>query len=147
MVYIQIARTCPPISHLMFADDLVIFGPAKNIQLCLDKYCAWSGQEVNLNKSGIHFSKKANLETARDIRATLKVGKIDKDAIYLGIPLSLLDPDTRHTTLTLKKSHQEWKDGNQRCYHMQGEQLLSSQWCRRYHHTLWLQFNYPLLML
>uniref|UniRef100_A0A2N9HS98 Reverse transcriptase domain-containing protein n=1 Tax=Fagus sylvatica TaxID=28930 RepID=A0A2N9HS98_FAGSY len=58
-----LARTCPRVSHLLFADDLIIFASAnregaKAIQKCLSKYQSWSGQKVNMNKSAIMFSKK-----------------------------------------------------------------------------------------
>jgi hypothetical protein len=53
---LQIARNCPAIHHLLFADDLLIFGKATisiaaSIKSCLDKYCRWSGQLVNTSKS------------------------------------------------------------------------------------------------
>ena len=48
---LRIARNCTPIHHLLFADDLLIFGEASvlvaaSIKSCLDKYCRWSGQSI-----------------------------------------------------------------------------------------------------
>ena len=45
---LQIARNCTSIPHLLFADDLLIFGKATvtvaaTIKSCLDKYRRWSG--------------------------------------------------------------------------------------------------------
>jgi hypothetical protein len=62
---LQIARNCTAIHHLLFADDLLIFGKATvtvaaSIKACLDKYCRWSGQLVNVSKSSIRFSKNTN---------------------------------------------------------------------------------------
>ena len=49
---LQIARNCSAIHHLLFPDDLLIFGKAtiivaSSIKSCLDKYCRWSGQSIN----------------------------------------------------------------------------------------------------
>ena len=45
---LQIARNCSAMHHLLFLDDLLIFGKATvlvaaSIKSCLDKYCKWSG--------------------------------------------------------------------------------------------------------
>lgn len=56
-------QTNPPISHLMYGDDLILFFHAIKpgavvIQGILNKYCLWSGQKVNLNIYVTFFSKK-----------------------------------------------------------------------------------------
>ena len=52
----------PTISHVMFADDIVLFSKAskkdaENLVKILEKYCKWSGQAINRGKSGVFFSK------------------------------------------------------------------------------------------
>jgi hypothetical protein len=72
----KIARNSPAINHLLFADDLLIFGKAtlleaSSIKSCLDKYCTWSGQTVNAYKSSIIFSKNTNPTTSTFILSIL----------------------------------------------------------------------------
>jgi hypothetical protein len=45
---LQITRNCSAVHHLLFTDDLPIFGKATvivvaTIKSCLEKYCRWSG--------------------------------------------------------------------------------------------------------
>ena len=66
---LKISRTTPAIHHLLFADDLLIFGKATPkeatyIHSCLKKYCLWSGQSINNGKSSIKFSRNINLAFA-----------------------------------------------------------------------------------
>jgi exonuclease III len=55
--------TGPAISHVMFADDIMIFAKANRREVevvddCLESYCQWSGQLVNRGKSGLFFLKR-----------------------------------------------------------------------------------------
>ena len=59
---IRVAPSAPKVSHLLFADDsLLLFKAnrenAETVKNVLDLYCRASGQQVNLEKSLIHFAK------------------------------------------------------------------------------------------
>ena len=50
----------PTVTHVMYADNIVLFSKAtrKDVEIlakCLDRYCEWSGQSLNRGKSGIFF--------------------------------------------------------------------------------------------
>jgi hypothetical protein len=67
-----ISRNCTAIHHLLFDDDLLMFGKAfvseaTYFKSCLDKYCSWSGQSISSPKSSIRFSKNTNLFTTDSI--------------------------------------------------------------------------------
>lgn len=52
----------PALTHVMDGDDIVLFSKATRhdaeiLARFLDKYCDWSGQSINKNKSSICFSK------------------------------------------------------------------------------------------
>uniref|UniRef100_A0A2N9HT90 CCHC-type domain-containing protein n=1 Tax=Fagus sylvatica TaxID=28930 RepID=A0A2N9HT90_FAGSY len=62
---IKISPRCPQISHLQFADDLLIFSKsnttnATTILDCLVSYQSWSGQKINYSKSAIIFQAKSS---------------------------------------------------------------------------------------
>jgi hypothetical protein len=89
---IRISRNSPPISHLLFADDLIIFSHAKVSEATcildiLNKYSSWSGQRVNLAKSAFFLSKNTKLVVRNAIKDTLNLQLIPSHAKYLGLPL------------------------------------------------------------
>lgn len=52
----------PAITYVMYADDIILFSKASRreadiLSKCIDCYCNWSGQRVDINKFGIFFSK------------------------------------------------------------------------------------------
>ncbi|KAL8515947.1 hypothetical protein ACS0TY_014597 [Phlomoides rotata] len=80
----------PPVSHLFFADDSIIFGRANKrevsrLKSILNVYEKASGQVVNLGKSDICFS--GGVPSARqDVLASLLgVNRVDQHQVYLGI--------------------------------------------------------------
>ena len=66
----------PSISHVMYADDIVLFSKAsrkdaESLVRTLEKYCSWSGQAINRSKSGVFFSKHTQSHTRRSIKGIL----------------------------------------------------------------------------
>jgi hypothetical protein len=88
----KISRSCDPINHMLFADDLVIFTSATSseagiIKSCLAKYSSWSGKTVNISKSNIVFSKNTDASTVAGIRAILPYDTTPVSAKHLGLPI------------------------------------------------------------
>lgn len=59
---IRLNRTCPTLSHLLFANDSIFFMngtilECQNLAMILNQYCLAARQEINLNKSDIFFNK------------------------------------------------------------------------------------------
>lgn len=89
---ISLSRGGPKLSHICFADDLILFAEASLPQIrvvrrVLEKFCVASGQKVSLEKSKIFFSKNVSRELEQHIsnesgiQATRELGK------YLGMPI------------------------------------------------------------
>ncbi|XP_024196188.1 uncharacterized protein LOC112199393 [Rosa chinensis] len=91
---VKICTAAPSISHLFFADDSFIFCKAESDQVqavkdVLRRYEAVSGQEVNLQKSAISFSRNVPLHEQFLLAECLGVQRVDKHDKYLGLPLEL----------------------------------------------------------
>lgn len=86
---IKICKRVPAISLILYADDLLLACRAnsQNAEALLDNfglYCLWSGQEANMEKSHIFFSKNTRLDVKRTIRETLGFKELKNITIYLG---------------------------------------------------------------
>ncbi|GMJ07053.1 hypothetical protein HRI_004374500 [Hibiscus trionum] len=87
----SIGRSHFEVSHLLFADDSIIFSEAsmsraRNLQSILTAYENESGQKVNYNKSLIFFSKNVEECTRRQIGDFLGVRISTNPEKYLGLP-------------------------------------------------------------
>ncbi|KAA3488532.1 non-ltr retroelement reverse transcriptase [Gossypium australe] len=85
------SRRGPEISHLLFADDCMMFGEAtkqgaKNMKDILKEYESCSGQCVNFNKSTIFYSSNTTVEAKEVVSSLLGVRSSSSPEKYLGLP-------------------------------------------------------------
>ncbi|KAL0413804.1 UNVERIFIED_CONTAM: hypothetical protein Sradi_1582100 [Sesamum radiatum] len=88
---IPVCRGAPSISHLLFADDTLIFSEASGesvhtILEVLELYRRASGQEINFSKSSVAFSKNMSETECQAITNDLHIRRENKMALYLGLP-------------------------------------------------------------
>jgi hypothetical protein len=81
----------PTVTHLLFADDSVVFleastGNLDALQRFLRKYELCSGQRVNLHKSSIYFCKGCVDGQKNSLKAALGVQTEALSEKYLGLP-------------------------------------------------------------
>lgn len=88
---IRLSRYSPTLTHLFFADDLVLFAEASQDQImvikqCLERFSTASGQKVSLNKSQIFFSKNVGSDKARALTELAGIPPTNNLGKYLGVP-------------------------------------------------------------
>ncbi|XP_062015373.1 uncharacterized protein LOC133731938 [Rosa rugosa] len=81
----------PVLHHLLFADDSFLFGTAdeeecQHVHNILYTYEIASGQQINLQKSSVAFSRHLDLSRQLALAQILGVHCVDKHDRYLGLP-------------------------------------------------------------
>ncbi|PKU75818.1 Putative ribonuclease H protein [Dendrobium catenatum] len=89
----RISPNAPLISHLMYADDIIIFSEGKKkslktISAILKNYCRWTGQRVNLSKCSLIFSKSISRSSIRTLSNIMNF-KVKKELDILGTKIVL----------------------------------------------------------
>ena len=90
----------PAITHTMYVDDIILFTKATSREAmtlndCLEKYCKWSRQLINSQKSGLVFSKSTPQSSCRRMKHLLQMKCLAKDTRYLGAPLFFSHGNTK----------------------------------------------------
>ncbi|XP_026410523.1 uncharacterized protein LOC113305730 [Papaver somniferum] len=86
----KLRKDSPPISHLFFADDCMLFSKAsltyaRNLMRIINKFAKASGQAINLEKSGFFTSRKMHHKHIKMLLKTLG----SSSEKYLGTPIEL----------------------------------------------------------
>ncbi|KAL0410940.1 UNVERIFIED_CONTAM: putative mitochondrial protein [Sesamum latifolium] len=86
-----ICRNAPRISHLLFADDTLIFSEAttrsmESISLVLDTFARASGQSINFSKSTVVFSHNVDIDLQITLPTILGIRREDHHDKYLELP-------------------------------------------------------------
>ncbi|CAA7018343.1 unnamed protein product [Microthlaspi erraticum] len=87
---IKLSRGGPELSHVCFADDLILFAEAsvaqvRTIRNVLETFCLLSGQKVSLEKSKIFFSSNVSRELGREISDASGISSTCDLGKYLGM--------------------------------------------------------------
>ena len=88
---VRVGVHSPWISHLLFADDCIVFsqasqGGAGRLMEVLNRYSQGSGQLVNKEKSAVFFSKNCSQDTKTEVCQELDIHKEALAERYLGLP-------------------------------------------------------------
>ena len=88
---LKVAASAPRVSHLLFADDSLLFFKANRqsadmVKEVLNTYCQASTQRINTDKSSIHFPKGVSAVVRGEIMDSLEVHNEALSEKYLGMP-------------------------------------------------------------
>ncbi|KAK2410765.1 hypothetical protein QL285_046110 [Trifolium repens] len=88
---VKICRGAPIVSHLLFADDCFLFcrstiSETSKLMEILKIYEMASGQEINLSKSEVFFSRNLSIAAQEDLSNIMGVKHVLGTGTYLGLP-------------------------------------------------------------
>jgi hypothetical protein len=88
---IKVAPSTPPMNHLLFADDSLLFFKgsrqgAEELPHLLEVYCRALRQRINREKSPIFFTKKCPQSVRDVVKSILHVNNEYLNERYLGMP-------------------------------------------------------------
>ena len=103
----KISRRCEAVTHVQFADDIIVFGRAEieeamELKCLLNKYCQASGQRINLTKSSILYSSKTPFTVRTKISNVMRVDESNTLSKYLGVLMEWVDQKPIFTIILLR---------------------------------------------
>ncbi|KAG8373223.1 hypothetical protein BUALT_Bualt11G0001300 [Buddleja alternifolia] len=89
-VPVSVCRGGPKISHMFFADDIILVAKtrtkcANSIKSILDQFCSASGLKISLNKSKVFYAPKTRTEIQQEMTCILAIGSTRHLGKYLGV--------------------------------------------------------------
>lgn len=127
---IKLSRYGPLLSHLLFADDMVLFTEASVDQIhiikeCLDTFSKASGQRVSLTKSQIFFSTNIKAELASRIVDIAGINRTEDLGKYLGVPSLHGRASYKNFSIILDRMDKRLQGWKTRYLSLAGRQVLA----------------------
>jgi hypothetical protein len=148
----HICRRAPGISHLLFADDSLLFfeGTVDQglvIKSILDKYERGTGQLVSLGKCSILYRDKCSPEVQLELKGILKYDIVCFEEKYLGLPVPEGRLKKGKSSLQKKNSQNMLLIGVKSTCPLVQRKSLSNQFFSPSLHTLWECSSFPMGLL
>ncbi|GAA0147882.1 hypothetical protein LIER_07477 [Lithospermum erythrorhizon] len=88
---VKISRDCSSITHILFADDTMLFcranrSESREVLRILGDYEEASGQKINIAKSSVNFDTITGPSTKREVVELLGMKEVADHGKYLGLP-------------------------------------------------------------
>lgn len=104
----KVRRGCTEISHLFFADDILLFGEANistllTIKSVLNNFLHTSGQKQNESKIMLFFSPNTSVEIMDEFEQEMNISSTSDLGTYLGFPLCHKKPSKNKLSFIIDK--------------------------------------------
>lgn len=128
---LKASRNGPSVSHLFFADDLLLFADATVSQMevvkrCLAEFEHASGQKVSFSKSIVHFSSNTLCEEAAEISLMGGMPLTEDLGRYLGMYLVHGHHGKQHYKSLLERVHKRLNGRKMKTLSLAGRATLAS---------------------
>ncbi|XP_057459108.1 uncharacterized protein LOC130749749 [Lotus japonicus] len=127
---IKISRRAPVISHLLFADDSVMFARARVEEAqCLKQILATyervSGQMINLDKSMLSVSRNVHDNCFHELKQLLNVKAVEGYDKYLGLPTIIGKSKTQIFNFVKERVWKKLKGWKEKFLSRAGREILT----------------------
>ena len=118
---VSISRRAPTMSHLLLADDSLLFCHATQEEVqaisdVLQVYATSSSQCINFEKFSIFFSSNTDMDQKERIKATLGIREVDWFESYLGLPTLIGRSKNQAFPILRIDFGRKFKVGRANCY-------------------------------